>query len=114
MPKLPKSKKLNWKAPGKSKAYSKGGDKRLYDTINKKFYDSKEWRELRAYYIRRYPLCKWCEEEGLTKPADVVDHIKEISDGGEKLNINNLQGLCHKHHNQKTNWERAKRRRKKI
>ena len=111
MPRLPKAKSLSWRTKTKTKAYE--GSKKKYETINKKFYDSKEWKDLRQYFITRHPLCKWCEEEGTTNKGDVVDHIKEITDGGESLDFNNLQTLCHKHHNQKTNWERAKRRKKK-
>ncbi len=110
MPRLPKSKSLIWKTKTEAKAY-KGGKKK-YETINKKFYDSKQWKDLRQYFITRHPLCKWCDEEGVITKGDVVDHIKEITDGGDSLDINNLQTLCHKHHNQKTNWERAKRRKK--
>ena len=59
--------------------------------------------------MQSQPLCVWCEEEGITKPGDIVDHIKEISDGGDPFDQNNLQTMCHKHHNQKTKWAAKKR-----
>jgi 5-methylcytosine-specific restriction protein A len=47
-------------------------------------------------------LCLHCEEEGKVVPADVVDHIKPIKQGGAKLSHNNIQSLCHSCHNKKT------------
>lgn len=108
MPRLPKGKKKKWlSSSGKSTGYTK-----KHTSVNNDFYTSRAWRELRALFIANFPLCKWCEEEGKTKEADVVDHIKELIDGGEPLDTANLQSLCHKHHNQKTNWERKKRLKK--
>lgn len=106
MPRLPKAKKKSWLATSKKKT----GYQKKHTSINRDFYTSKAWAELRALYIKSFPLCKWCEEEGRVVEADVVDHVKEIIDGGEPLDTANLQSLCHKHHTQKTNWERAKRK----
>ena len=105
MPKLPKAIPIKRAQYPKKKDYGKAKIS-LHDT----FYKSPEWRRLRDWYIRHNPLCEWCEEEGKTKAADVVDHIKEILDGGELLDEKNLRSMCHKHHNQKTNWERSKRK----
>ena len=60
-------------------------------------------------YRRTYPLCDHCSEKGITKSADVVDHIIEIRDGGDPLSYDNLQALCHKCHNKKTAQERKHR-----
>ena len=46
-------------------------------------------------------------------PANVVDHIISIKDGGEALEVKNLQSLCTMHHNQKSAREGNKRRYKK-
>ena len=70
--------------------------------VNQTFYDSKEWRGLRAWYVKVNPLCVVCLKNGFVKPVQVVDHIKEISDGGQPLDNSNLQSLCHAHHNIKT------------
>lgn len=105
MPKLPQSTKKKWIKTGKKPFSSLKNN----TSKNRKFYNRKVWKDIRDLYYKENPLCKWCEEEGLVVPGDVVDHIKEINDGGEKLDINNLQTLCHKHHNQKTSWERKKR-----
>jgi len=105
MPTLPKS------IPGKkAQPSNKTGYKTKHKSVNDKFYHSKEWYELRQWFIRQNPLCKWCEEEGRAEEGKIVDHIKEIIDGGERLDQNNLMTMCQKHHNQKTNFARKKRR----
>jgi len=38
-----------------------------------------------------------------------ADHIKELSDGGERFALSNGQCLCGSHHTLKTNRERARR-----
>ena len=73
------------------------------------FYDSTAWRKLRAMYRRAHPLCEQCLREGRTTPANVVDHIVEIEDGGALLDPENLQALCYACHNRKTARERAGR-----
>ena len=51
------------------------------------------------------PLCVHCVKEDVVTPADVVDHITPIKQGGAELDESNLQGLCHKCHNKKTYYE---------
>ena len=75
---------------------------RMYDKVyrNKeasKFYHSREWRQARDRHLKKHPLCVVCN-----RPADIVDHKDEISDGGCKLCPENLQSMCQTHHNQKT------------
>tara|TARA_R110000824_G_scaffold249807_1_gene438677 strand:+ start:58 stop:393 length:336 start_codon:yes stop_codon:yes gene_type:complete len=111
MPKLPKARKVSWKAP--SKPFSKKG-KKYKVSENHSFYNSKSWRELRKMFISEFPLCAWCEEEGIVKGADIVDHIHEIKNGGEMLDPSNLMSMCLPHHNQKTIWTRNKRKRNEI
>ena len=63
------------------------------------FYRSKAWRELRARKLRQDPYCQCPDCEGKRIPADMVDHIQRIEDGGSPLDINNLQSMrnhpCH-------------------
>lgn len=80
-----------------------------YDTTSrnqdtKAFYNSKAWWRVRTKVLMANPLCVVCG-----RPANVVDHIKELTDGGAPLDLDNLQGLCHAHHNQKSADERKKR-----
>jgi len=66
------------------------------------FYKTYKWRKTSEQFRKVNPLCVQCKEEGRTRKADVVDHIKPIQEGGEHFEQSNLQSLCHKHHNKKT------------
>lgn len=58
------------------------------------------WNKLSVAFRRRKPFCRFCEQDGFeARPADVVDHVVPIADGGARLKWENLQGLCHGHHN---------------
>ena len=59
------------------------------------------WRKLRRMALARCPLCVECEKQGFLVPAEHVDHIIPLSAGGDN-SLENLQGLCQLHHNQKT------------
>ena len=74
---------------------------------NDGFYNSWPWRKKRKSFLNERPLCVHCEHKGLVVPATVVDHIKPIRLGGEKLNDDNLQGLCETCHNSKSSKERG-------
>ncbi len=73
---------------------------------NSSFYNSRQWRKVRLMVLERDPICKVCEQRGKVVSACVVDHIDPISNGGAKLYINNLQGLCTSCHNSKSSKER--------
>ena len=76
-------------------------------------YSSQRWVKLRNLYVTKQPLCEEHLKLGLIVPGGEVDHIVEISDGGEIWEESNLQNLCHSCHNAKTARIAAKRRRKK-
>jgi len=92
-----------------TKEHSKWPDKHR-DPIRKKFYDSTKWRKLRRVKLSMNPLCQHCLKRNITKAANVVDHIKTMSEGGEVLNIENLQSLCKYCHDSKTSKEINARR----
>ena len=71
-------------------------------------YHSAAWRRLRNVHIKDNPVCVICGH-----PAEVVDHIKPIAEGGEGLDPNNLQSLCFRHHAKKSGAESVKRSRKR-
>ena len=94
MPRLPKSRRPPWIPEKKQTPYS--GDK---------FYHTPAWRNLRKKYIKEHPLCEECLRNGDTTPGYAVDHIVRIKDGGARLDENNLQTLCKRHHAIKTGKE---------
>lgn len=79
-------------------------DKTTRNQESKAFYNSKEWWRVRTIVLRDNQFCVNCN-----RPADVVDHIKELIDGGAPLALENLQPLCHACHNKKTAEERGRR-----
>ena len=67
-----------------------------------KFYTSRPWRRVRRLKLAMQPLCEVCLSIGLVVPASHVDHIVAIHDGGEPLDLDNLQSLCASCHSRKT------------
>jgi len=74
------------------------------------FYLSPAWRRFRNFYVSLHPFCELCEKQGLLVPVDVVDHVVELKDGGDRLSESNAMSLCHKCHNAKTAKEKARRK----
>ena len=67
-----------------------------------------QWRKVAKAHKRANPLCVECLQLGITEPVAITDHIISIDDGGAKLDVNNLQSLCAKHHNSKTGKNKRK------
>jgi 5-methylcytosine-specific restriction protein A len=74
------------------------------------FYSCSAWIKLRNYKRLLNPLCEHCENLGLIIPYHTIDHIKPISEGGEPLDLDNLQTLCKQCHAIKTGKETSKRK----
>lgn len=53
-------------------------------------------------------ICKHCQESGLTRAGDELDHIVPLHLGGSN-DYNNLQWLCRTHHLEKTKKEEEER-----
>jgi len=90
--------------PTCKQAKSKEYDLHDRNKENDKFYHSREWKRARGLQLSKFPLCKEC-----FYPAEIVDHIVEIKDGGSRLSHSNLQSLCRSCHNIKTFREKRKR-----
>ena len=73
-----------------------------------KFYKSKKWRELRGWQLATEPMCRECGGA-----AQMVDHVRRIRAGGERLRKENLQSLCHECHNSKRGREAKESLKKK-
>lgn len=76
---------------------------------HQKFHNSKEWKALRKVVLERSGgICLKCSQFDMIVKADVVDHIVPIAqDYSRRLDITNLQPLCHPCHNRKTAEDEA-------
>ncbi len=86
-------------------------DHQLHD--GKYIYSTARWRRLRDSFIRMHPLCAECDRHALVTPGEVVDHVKELKDGGDPWDVDNLMTLCRSCHQKKTGEEVKKRSRNK-
>ena len=70
------------------------------DSPKRKQYGKARWQKLRARHLAANPLCCYCMDDGVTKAADVVDHITpHKGDPALMWNPANLQSLCYHCHN---------------
>ncbi len=66
-----------------------------------KIYNTTRWQKLREYKRHLTPLCEECLRQGRVTPAELVDHIVPIEEGGAVFELDNLQSLCKACHNRK-------------
>lgn len=70
-----------------------------------KLYGSRAWYRLRHYQLAKAPLCAYCEAQGLTVAASIVDHIRphkgDISLFSDPDNLQSLCKRCHDSHKQR-------------
>ncbi len=65
-------------------------------------YNTARWRKLRAMHLAIEPMCRGCAPHRLT-PANHVDHITAISDGGHPFpSHEGLASYCLPCHSRKT------------
>ena len=57
------------------------------------------WQKVRDRYVKLHPFCEMCFEEGHIGHADIVHHIKPLSEGGTN-DESNLMSVCFHHHEQ--------------
>nr|BDD47921.1 HNH nuclease [Campylobacterota bacterium] len=76
-------------------------DKYERNQDSRKFYSSSQWKKVRDVAIKSEPICRMCKRT----PAQMVDHIIPILNGGCKLCLDNLQPLCNYCHGHKTKTE---------
>lgn len=99
-------------APGYCDKHKKAARKEFDErrgTAAERGYDSK-WAKARAFYLRKHPLCVYCQRAGRVVAANTVDHItphklKDAIDSGDEARIamarelfwdsaGNWQSLC--------------------
>ena len=74
------------------------------------FYQSAQWRAVRAAFLREHALCGACAARGRVVAAVVADHVVPVKDGGARYDWANLAALCVADHNAKTARETAAKR----
>jgi 5-methylcytosine-specific restriction protein A len=71
-------------------------------------YTTQRWQRLRKHKLRQNPLCECCIKVGRIEPANVVDHITPINNGGDPYpGLDGLASLCASCHNLKTRGEQV-------
>lgn len=64
------------------------------------WYNTPEWRAIRANQLREHPLCQGeCEEKGRIEAATVCDHVEPHRGNREKFFAGPFQSLCYHCHN---------------
>ena len=60
-----------------------------------RLYDLRRWRRESRAFLRAHPLCRYCEQQGRTSLATVLDHVRPHR-GDEELFFRqaNWQPLC--------------------
>lgn len=86
-------------------------DHHYIDGVN--IYKSSRWKHLRKAKLALNPLCEDHLLSDRAVPAQMVDHMTEIEDGGDPWSMNNLRSLCNACHNSKTSRVRQKRKKSK-
>ncbi|MEM6560026.1 MAG: HNH endonuclease signature motif containing protein [Planctomycetota bacterium] len=61
-------------------------------TAARRGYD-RQWRKLRDAHLKQHPLCTFCGHA-----AAAADHIKPLSQGGERLDPDNCRSVCNPCH----------------
>ena len=72
-----------------------------------------DWQRARRAYLSKNPLCEMCKTRGKIVPAILVHHVKEISQGGDRLSEDNMMALCNDCHEKihsKNRWKKTKPR----
>lgn len=53
----------------------------------------KNWKKIRASFLKNHPFCELCRREGRTTQATMVHHILPVRNGGGN-DEENLMALC--------------------
>lgn len=80
------------------------------------FYNTMEWKYIRDRRRLENPFCQRCETKGITKPMNVVNHIKPVEDFPElSLVYENTESLCDRCNIETTlNDQKERKKRQKM
>lgn len=78
----------------------------------RKLYKCKRWYVTRAHVLARDPVCTWTiNGESCPRLSTACDHILDavqwVEKGGDFYDMDNLRGLCHPHHSERTAKEQG-------
>ena len=74
--------------------------------VNDKRYNTAQWKRTRKLVLERDGhLCQDCLKNGNVTPGNVADHINPVTRGGDFWHLGNIQTLCTKHHQIKSQSE---------
>jgi len=63
-----------------------------------RWYDTKRWQRRRKLQLMQFPLCAYCERQGVITPATVADHIEPVRGDEWRMFFGALQSLCDRCH----------------
>ena len=88
---------------GRCAAHARVREQQRPNTDIRKLYRTARWAATRRQVLQQYPLCPMCASAGVVCLSTEVDHIVPHK-GDLRLfwKSENLQGLCHRHHGEKT------------
>ena len=79
--------------------------RRAHNIASDKWYHTSAWQKLRASVLAEDPLCRMCVAEGRVTAACLVDHVLAVKQGGDFWSRPNLQPLCNRCHELKSQRE---------
>jgi len=57
--------------------------------------------------LRAWPLCVWCQRQGICKASQVADHVRQHNGDHDRFyDPAGLIGICASCHTLKSGWER--------
>ena len=71
-------------------------------------------QQRRERWFRQHPLCAACEEKGIVRLAQELDHVSPLAQGADDADESNWASLCKACHAEKSLRERGFRPRVKI
>lgn len=83
-----------------TKEYYQHYDKHVRDQDTADFYNSRAWRRVSSYKLKRSPLCEVClMTTGRIVVATTVHHIVEVKENWDRrFDLTNCQSICHRCH----------------
>jgi 5-methylcytosine-specific restriction enzyme A len=63
------------------------------------FYGTAYWQRRRSLQLGAEPLCRFCADGGIVRPATVVDHVEPHKGDWNLFVLGELQSLCDDCHN---------------